>query len=175
MPDDVSTVTCSACKEIWDVKRTKTEESKPDVKQNTWMTGIAESHQKAIQEMKLPGWATSCLCPSCKKPIGEMGVRAVTLRLNAKDFGDVVVDGMCSDRKCNSVFSYHYRKACRTIIGFHFLALQDVVYREQEDGAVFDEPIQPVLSQSIPGGANNIADQMRDHSRKGSGDVTEEQ
>lgn len=123
---------------------------------STWVE-ISPFQTKMAQQAKLPLWATVLECPTCKKPVGETGVRSITWRLNAKNFGDVVVEGMCQDRGCNSVFEYCYRKACRTAIGFHFLSLQDKVYPEgPEVGHPFLEPIVPVLLPTIPRTTNNL-------------------
>jgi len=150
-------VSCSACKEGFAIGLPPQEppalaDPVVELQKAKWVAGVREVRQKALEHMRVPLWAGNCVCPECKKPIGNEGVRGIGLRLNAQHFGDIVVDGHCL--VCDSMLNFHYRKACETIGQLRTLL---------EFSAVTDadrKMIEPVLFQTIKPEQNNIVDIM---------------
>lgn len=63
----------------------------------------------------LPKWV-ALHCPYCKEELPKSSIRSITMKLNARNIGDVCVEFLCS--KCEMGNTLYFTKAASTVQDF---------------------------------------------------------
>jgi hypothetical protein len=77
---------------------------------------IRDFHKGQIDSFEIPKWIKDLRCANCGEEIGILGIRNISLCLNASRLGDISVDIGCSG--CSKSYSYFYRNACKSLDEF---------------------------------------------------------
>lgn len=112
-------------------------------------------HRKIITDMDLPAWAFSMKCPECGEVASAEGTRSISLKLNAANLGDLVVETLCP--KCHACFDMHYRGVVRNLKD-----LLRVLCADGEGTSSVNVGWNPVLSTDIPSGDNRLLEIAKD-------------
>tara|TARA_Y100000310_G_C20004190_1_gene499919 strand:+ start:77 stop:466 length:390 start_codon:yes stop_codon:yes gene_type:complete len=104
------------------------------------LTEHDEKLKQLIEDFGLPRFDFPC--PSCENRLGKLDVRAIGVSLNARFFGDVVMEMFCPE--CYSGFQYHLRRLCKEKADFFRLLLGGSVP-------------EPVLGHTIPADESNLS------------------
>ena len=132
--------------------------------EENWQPGVREFMAGMQARMGIPPWAFMCKCPACKKPFEREGIRGLALCLNARNFGDIVVEGHCQDPNCSVKSEHYFRKACQTVRHFGATMRQMSVIQELDHPSKYPDServvLQPTAFQDIPEDANNVTDAM---------------
>jgi len=96
-------------------------------------------HQDMLRGMKIQDWFYGFNCEKCKKPLDIDALRAITLKLNAKDIGNLSIEIHC--RECNANYELHAPEACDSVAKFaHFVTHQSFPFEKSDFIADFNTP-----------------------------------
>ena len=74
---------------------------------------ILNYHESISESMGLPAWMHDIVCPFCKVKLPLRAIRSVSLKLNARNIGDVAVEIFCD--KCQKMDTVYYAREINTI------------------------------------------------------------
>lgn len=83
---------------------------------------ILDFHEKELQKIGIPKWA-NVKCPFCNKELPLRSVRSISLKLNTRNMGDVMVEVFCV--YCSKMDTVYFRKAAEDINKFVGLLIQN--------------------------------------------------
>ena len=72
-------------------------------------------HEKILKELGIPQWA-NVKCPFCHKELPLRSVRAISVRFNTRNLGDVTVEIFCIH--CSQMDTIYFRKEANNIADF---------------------------------------------------------
>ena len=114
---------------------------------------IRAFHKETMETFDLPKWIETIVCANCGKKIELIGIRNISLCLNASRIGDIAVDVSCFE--CSKSYTVFYRNACRNVEEF-FIALKSPM-----------QPSVPEAQMSLTIQDNNLLESMIELHEKG--------
>ena len=79
-------------------------------------------HQAKMGKMTLPKWIMGILCPFCGAKLDLISIRTISLCLNTRNFGDLVVEIVCN--ACSRMDSLYFREDIKNIKDFTKLLME---------------------------------------------------
>lgn len=56
---------------------------------------LREDQSTILDNMGIPSWTRDLKCPYCKKILTDISIRSISLKLNARNIGDIAVEFLC--------------------------------------------------------------------------------
>lgn len=78
-------------------------------------SSILTFHEEELQKINIPEWI-NVDCPFCKKELPLRSIRSITMKLNARNMGDIAIEVYCDH--CSKMDTLYFRKQFNTISDF---------------------------------------------------------
>ena len=81
----------------------------------TMKSEIFDFHEKLLKDYKLPKW-TKVNCPFCNKDLPLRSIRSISLKLNTRNLGDLVIEVFCP--YCDKMDQLYFNEDLSSIAEF---------------------------------------------------------
>ena len=90
------------------------------MKSNIWDEKISKEyisnlHEEKVRDIGIPSWAL-ITCPYCKEKISYRNIREISLKLNARNIGDICIEFTCD--KCKIMDTVYFRENIQCMSDF---------------------------------------------------------
>jgi hypothetical protein len=108
---------------------------------------ILEFHEKTLETFEIPKWMR-VKCPFCQKELPLRSIRSVSLKLNARNIGDIALEVLCI--YCSKMDTLYFKSEAGNISSFI-----EILSGNKEPNSV------PVLEETMyKMGYNNVMEKM---------------